>query len=591
MMSRPPFRRMTMPSSGFSCTLATWARKSLGLAASASSAAWIGALWSVPPGTGRSEGQMRGSAGRASCGSKTRRTRPLEATRLRYCPLAMASATARSGTMWTRSVCGKSRSTLAIRIVGTDSIADATSDAEICSSERPAAARATASRTATRSLWVPPRTATLCRAKRLELLTQRYPSPTMPAARTQATAATTTAAARRRTSTAAVSCTRPVSPRLVRLLPPEWVGSDQADGPEQLHFVLQIDPEALAHTAPGERDQSRDIRRTRVPRVLDEVRVHRRDARAADDAALQLAALDQGPGAGALVWILEHRPERARLAWLALAPPALHLPDPFADLVAHAALELQHDLGDDFGAAHVRVPVAQIELRRPARAHPRRGDDLGRGQHVADLAAIGAGVHAHGTAHRARDGASELDPGERGLGRAADDRGQRRAAAAAYGRAVDLDGGQRALEMQREAVVARVGDEQVRAEPDHGDVELLGIRPGQHLRELLRRRRTSQEARRPAGADRGQARERRAGLDSRRRGAHPSCSRTSPSTESTGPAPSVSTRSPGRAVRTIQSAASPYPGVHATGNAGSCRRALSTTSSPVTEGSAAPRAT
>ncbi len=119
----------------------------------------------------------------------------------------------------------------------------------------------------------------------------------MPAASAQATAATTTAAARRRMSTAAVSCTRPVSARLLRLLPPEWVGSDQADGPEQLHFVLEIDAEALAHTAPGERDQGRDVRRARVSRVLDEVRVHGRDARAADDVALELAGLDQRTGA------------------------------------------------------------------------------------------------------------------------------------------------------------------------------------------------------------------------------------------------------------------------------------------------------
>ena len=72
-----------------------------------------------------------------------------------------------------RSVCGKSRSTLARRIVGTCSIAPATWAGESASSERPAAARATASRTAMRSLSVPPRTATLRSWNMPELLIQR----------------------------------------------------------------------------------------------------------------------------------------------------------------------------------------------------------------------------------------------------------------------------------------------------------------------------------------------------------------------------------------------------------------------------------
>src|SRR6185503_7494190 len=111
----------------------------------------------------------------------------------------------------------------------------------------------------------------------------------MPATSAQATAATTTAAARRRRNT---TCTGPVSAPLLRLLPPKWVGSGQADRPEQLDFVLQLDVEALAYEAPCERDQGRDVGRAGVAEVLDEVRVDRRDARAADDVALELTGLD-----------------------------------------------------------------------------------------------------------------------------------------------------------------------------------------------------------------------------------------------------------------------------------------------------------
>ena len=60
---------------------------------------------------------------------------------------------------------------------------------------------------------------------------------------------------------------------------------------------------------------------------------------------------------------------RALRGWLSLRRP-LHAAHALADLLAHAALELEHRLGDDLGPAHVRVPVAQLELRRPAAARP-----------------------------------------------------------------------------------------------------------------------------------------------------------------------------------------------------------------------------
>ena len=373
-------------------------------------------------------------------------------------------------------------------MVGTVSIASATRAGEIASSELPAAARATASRTASRSLSVPPRTATLRSANIPLLLAHRYTSCTDPATSAQATAATTTAAARRRNSTAADSCTRPVSPRPRRLLPPGWVGLSASHsrlmGPKQLHLVLEIDVEALAHGAAREHDQGRDIGRKRAAGVLDEVGVDARDARAADHVALEPAGLDQRPRARALGRVLEDRAERARLARLARAAPALELPHAGADLLARTRLQLQDGFGNDLRAAHIRMAIAQVELLRAAAARAARRHHLGRAQHVADLAAVGAGVHAHRAAHRARDRASELDAGERSLRGAADDRGQRGAAPAADARAVDLDRGQCSLEMQGDAVIALVRDQQVGAEPDHGDVERLGLGPGQHLRQL-----------------------------------------------------------------------------------------------------------
>ena len=277
-----------------------------------------------------------------------------------------------------------------------------------------------------------------------------------------------------------------------------------------------------------------------------------RDAGAADDVALEPAGLDQRAGARALVRVLEDRPERARLARLALAARAAASRARVARISSRTprsscstALRRRPRR-----AAHVRVAVAQLELARARRcATPAGGDDLGRAQHVADLAAVGARVHAHRAAHGARDGAAELDARERRP------RWQRRTTAASEAPPpqrtlvpVDLDRRQRALEAQRDAVVALVGDEQVGAEADHGDVEPFGLGPGEHLA----------RARPPTSAAPGSApappvpivvsrASGGVGLDSGRRRAHASRSRTSSSTASTGPAPSVSTRSPGRA--------------------------------------------
>ena len=51
---------------------------------------------------------------------------------------------------------------------------------------------------------------------------------------------------------------------------------------EQLDLVLELDAEALARAAPRLRHQRHHVGRAGVADVLDEVRVHRRDARAAD---------------------------------------------------------------------------------------------------------------------------------------------------------------------------------------------------------------------------------------------------------------------------------------------------------------------
>src|SRR5205814_10649380 len=88
-------------------------------------------------------------------------------------------------------------------------------------------------------------------------------------------------------------------------------------------------------------------------------------------------------------------------------------------------------------------------------------------------------------------------------------------------------------------VHARVGDEQVRAEPDRRDREPALRGPGERLVQLVERLGPREGARRPARAERREAGERDVLLD-----LHPSASSTSGTARSTSPAPATSTTPP-----------------------------------------------
>ena len=97
---------------------------------------------------------------------------------------------------------------------------------------------------------------------------------------------------------------------------------------------------------------------------------------------------------------------------------------------------------------------------------------------------------------------------------------------------------------QDEHVDAGVGGEQVGAEPDDGDPEALApARPSERLLQLGERPRLGERARRPAGADRRQPRERDAFLDGTRHAGSPSTIARAIFHGS--PTPNVITRSPG----------------------------------------------
>src|SRR5262249_40039239 len=147
------------------------------------------------------------------------------------------------------------------------------------------------------------------------------------------------------------STTRPGS------TPPTSASAIQADRAEQLDLVLEVDVEALARPAARLPDQRGHVGRAGVAGVLDEVRVHRRDARAAD-----LEALEQRPGAELARRVLEHGAEGARLARLGGRALRLHAAHRRLDLGRRRGPQGEHGAGHDLVRPYVGVAVAQVEI-------------------------------------------------------------------------------------------------------------------------------------------------------------------------------------------------------------------------------------
>src|SRR6185436_7141407 len=185
--------------------------------------------------------------------------------------------------------------------------------------------------------------------------------------------------------------------------------------------------------------------------------------------------------------------------------------------------------------------------------------DEGTLEHLREVAAVGARVHPDAAAGRARDRACELEAAEPFGAGAVQDDGVRSAAAGAHDLALDGNLRQLTGELQDERVDAVVRDEQVRPEADRRDRKLALARPAEHVEQLLDILRPRERPRLAPGAERRVPRERHTLLD-----LHASSRTSRPAARSTSPAPTVSTRSPGRARSARNVAPSSSDGVHAT---------------------------
>src|SRR5207244_6049261 len=141
------------------------------------------------------------------------------------------------------------------------------------------------------------------------------------------------------------------------------------------HLALELDAELLRRAAAGLGHQRKSVGRPRLAGVLDEVRVPRRDLRAADPVTLEPARLEHPASRELVLGVLEDGPERALVGRLSRLSLRLHVADGPLDLLLRTRFEPELDARHDFALAQPRAAVFQSELGRrpPVRARP--GDD------------------------------------------------------------------------------------------------------------------------------------------------------------------------------------------------------------------------
>ena len=253
----------------------------------------------------------------------------------------------------------------------------------------------------------------------------------------------------------------------------------QLERPEELHLVLELDTELLAH-APARLGHHRDaVGGRRTARVLDEVRVARRDR----------ARRRSGGPSARTPRSCARRPARSS-GFLNTLPKVRLFVGCVALRCASSSAALRLDR-----LRRARLEPERAPARRPGPAPAPSGDTTARAPRRRPSAApaastttasistsrhstpVGAGVHAHTAAGGARDRGGELEAAEPGRPRAMEADGIRRAAADHERLALDASRSELARELEHERVDPVVVHEQVRAEPDHLDRRSLLARP------------------------------------------------------------------------------------------------------------------
>ncbi len=256
-----------------------------------------------------------------------------------------------------------------------------------------------------------------------------------------------------------------------------------------------------------------DIGRHGPAEVEQEIAMLVRNLRVAAAQAPAAGGVDQRPRLRARR-ILEGRSAGAaaqRLARLALGGDAVHLGADDGGIAGHA-LEQRLDHHRALGQRRMTIGISEPRrwpgLDRARAQHQRRLD-----QQVGDVAAVSAGVHPHRAAHRARNPAQELEPGDAGVARRRGDADAHRRGAGAHAFVVlDRHLGETLRQAHDHARHAAVAHDQVRADADRHDGD-GGIERRDEIGQIGDVGRPDEPLGLAAGAEPDEVGERRVGLN------------------------------------------------------------------------------
>ncbi len=282
--------------------------------------------------------------------------------------------------------------------------------------------------------------------------------------------------------------------------------SGRSSGPRNWTSCSSTTPYSVVCAAACLAHQRDRVRRSRVVGVLDEVRMPGRDLRAADAVTLQSTRLQHATGGELVVRVLEDAPVRALVRRLCGLPLGLQVGDDRLDLVDRSWLQPELHPRYHFAVTEVRVPITQAELTRRAPRGASRVDHERALEHSCEVRAVCPGVHPDAAAGRPGDRAGELEAAEAGRSRPVQTDGVRSAASSDEEVAVHVGARELAGQLQDEAVEPLVGDEEIRAEPDHSHGQVALGREAERFPELGDGLRACEGARRTARSDRREAR-------------------------------------------------------------------------------------
>ena len=176
--------------------------------------------------------------------------------------------------------------------------------------------------------------------------------------------------------------------------------------------MLELDSELVARP-PASLDHERErIRGECRVRVLDEIRVARRDLRAADPVPAQPTRLEHPAGGQLVLRVLEHAAERALVRRLGVFPLLLHPRDDLLDLVERPRRQMELDRRHDLAWTEVRAAVVHPQLGRSQPAGALRIDHECACHHPGNFPTIGSRVHPYPAPGRPGNRTREFEAAE-----------------------------------------------------------------------------------------------------------------------------------------------------------------------------------